>query len=218
MLTLAIDTSTKICSVALFDSNIGLLAETNLYVKKNHSNVVMGLIDSLFKNAELNIKDVDRIAVSSGPGSFTGVRIAMGLAKGFCLSLNIPLFVVSELDILEAIAEKREEKIIPLIDAKKERVYYKKNNFYGDASLVDVIEEFKDKEGKIIFVGDGAINYKRILKRDLGDRAIILSKFNSTPRATILAELSLEREEVNVYLVEPEYINKSQAEKSKIKV
>lgn len=105
-----------------------------------------------------------------------------------------------------------------MIDAKKERVYYKKNNFYGDASLVDVIEEFKDKEGKIIFVGDGAINYERILKRDLGDRAIILSKFNSTPRATILAELSLEREEVNVYLVEPEYINKSQAEKSKIKV
>ena len=212
MLILGIDTSTKICTCSIFDSENGVIAETSLSVKKNHSNIVMPIIDNLFKISELNINDIDKIAVAIGPGSFTGVRIALGIAKGLAMALNKPLIAVNELDILEAIASGNENEIIPLIDARKERVYYKYQNKYVDDYLINLISNF-DKNKKYIFVGDGAINYKNILKDNLGENAIILPMYNSFPRASILCELALNKEEANIYTLEPEYIGKSRAEK-----
>ena len=212
MLILGIDTSTKICTCSIFDSENGVIAETSLSVKKNHSNIVMPIIDNLFKVSDLTINDIDKIAVAIGPGSFTGVRIALGIAKGLAMALNKPLIAVNELDILEAIASGNENEIIPLIDARKERVYYKYQNKYVDDYLINLISNF-DKNKKYIFVGDGAINYKNILKDNLGENAIILPMYNSVPRASILCELALNKEEANIYTLEPEYISKSRAEK-----
>ncbi|PHI11502.1 tRNA (adenosine(37)-N6)-threonylcarbamoyltransferase complex dimerization subunit type 1 TsaB [Fusobacterium polymorphum] len=212
MLILGIDTSTKICTCSIFDSENGVIAETSLSVKKNHSNIVMPIIDNLFKISDLTINDIDKIAVAIGPGSFTGVRIALGIAKGLAMALNKPLIAVNELDILEAIASGNENEIIPLIDARKERVYYKYQNTYIDDYLINLISSF-DKNKKYVFVGDGAINYKNILKDNLGGNAIILPMYNSFPRASILCELALNKEEANIYTLEPEYISKSRAEK-----
>ena len=213
MLILGIDTSTKICTCSIFDSENGVIAETSLSVKKNHSNIVMPIIDNLFKILDLTINDIDKIAVAIGPGSFTGVRIALGIAKGLAMALNKPLIAVNELDILEAIASGNENEIIPLIDARKERVYYKYQNTYIDDYLINLISNF-DKNKKYIFVGDGAINYKNILKDNLGDNAIILPIYNAFPRASVLCELALNKEEANIYTLEPEYISKSRAEKN----
>ena len=213
MLILGIDTSTKICTCSIFDSENGVIAETSLSVKKNHSNIVMPIIDNLFKISDLTINDIDKIAVAIGPGSFTGVRIALGIAKGLAMALNKPLIAVNELDILEAIADGNENEIIPLIDARKERVYYKYQNKYVDDYLINLISNF-DKNKKYIFVGDGAINYKNILKDNLGDNAIVLPMYNAFPRASILCELALNKEEANIYTLEPEYISKSRAEKN----
>ena len=213
MLILGIDTSTKICTCSIFDSENGVIAETSLSVKKNHSNIVMPMIDNLFKISDLTINDIDKIAVAIGPGSFTGVRIALGIAKGLAMALNKPLIAVNELDILEAIANGNENEIIPLIDARKERVYYKYQNTYIDDYLINLISSF-DKNKKYVFVGDGAINYKNILKDNLGGNAIILPMYNSFPRASILCELALNKEEANIYTLEPEYISKSRAEKN----
>ena len=213
MLILGIDTSTKICTCSIFDSENGVIAETSLSVKKNHSNIVMPIIDNLFKISDLNINDIDKIAVAIGPGSFTGVRIALGIAKGLAMALNKPLIAVNELDILEAIADGNENETIPLIDARKERVYYKYQNTYVDDYLINLISIF-DKNKKYIFVGDGAINYKNILKDNLGENAIILPMYNTFPRASVLCELALNKEEANIYTLEPEYISKSRAEKN----
>ena len=213
MLILGIDTSTKICTCSIFDSENGVIAETSLSVKKNHSNIVMPIIDNLFKISELNINDIDKIAVAIGPGSFTGVRIALGIAKGLAMALNKPLIAVNELDILEAIASGNENEIIPLIDARKERVYYKYQNKYVDDYLINLISNF-DKNKKYVFVGDGATNYENILKDNLGDNAIVLAMFNAFPRASVLCELALNKEEANIYTLEPEYISKSRAEKN----
>lgn len=213
MLILGIDTSTKICTCSIFDSENGLIAETSLSVKKNHSNIVMPIVDNLFKISDLTINDIDKIAVAIGPGSFTGVRIALGIAKGLAMALNKPLIAVNELDILEAIASGNENEIIPLIDARKERVYYKYQNKYVDDYLINLISNF-DKNKKYVFVGDGAINYTSILKDNLGDNAIILPMYNSFPRASILCELALNKDEANIYTLEPEYISKSRAEKN----
>ena len=213
MLILGIDTSTKICTCSIFDSENGVIAETSLSVKKNHSNIVMPIIDNLFKISDLTINDIDKIAVAIGPGSFTGVRIALGIAKGLAMALNKPLIAINELDILEAIASGNENEIVPLIDARKERVYYKYQNKYVDDYLINLISNF-DKNKKYIFVGDGATNYKNILKDNLGDNAIVLPMYNAFPRASILCELALNKEEANIYTLEPEYISKSRAEKN----
>ena len=213
MLILGIDTSTKICTCSIFDSENGVIAETSLSVKKNHSNIVMPIIDNLFKISDLNINDIDKIAVAIGPGSFTGVRIALGIAKGLAMALNKPLIAINELDILEAIASGNENEIIPLIDARKERVYYKYQNTYIDDYLINLISSF-DKNKKYVFVGDGATNYENILKDNLGDNAIILPMYNAFPRASVLCELALNKEEANIYTLEPEYISKSRAEKN----
>nr|WP_314386545.1 tRNA (adenosine(37)-N6)-threonylcarbamoyltransferase complex dimerization subunit type 1 TsaB [uncultured Fusobacterium sp.] len=213
MLILGIDTSTKICTCSIFDSENGVIAETSLSVKKNHSNIVMPIIDNLFKISDLNINDIDKIAVAIGPGSFTGVRIALGITKGLAMALNKPLIAVNELDILEAIAEGNENEVIPLIDARKERVYYKYQGNYIDDYLINLISNF-DKNKKYVFVGDGAINYKNILKDNLGDNAIVLPMYNTFPRASVLCELALNKEEANIYTLEPEYISKSRAEKN----
>ena len=213
MLILGIDTSTKICTCSIFDNENGVIAETSLSVKKNHSNIVMPIIDNLFKISDLNINDIDKIAVAIGPGSFTGVRIALGIAKGLAMALNKPLIAVNELDILEAIADGNENEVIPLIDARKERVYYKYQNTYVDDYLINLISNF-DKNKKYVFVGDGATNYKNILKDNLGENAIVLPMYNAFPRASVLCELALNKEEANIYTLEPEYISKSRAEKN----
>ena len=213
MLILGIDTSTKICTCSIFDSENGVIAETSLSVKKNHSNIVMPIIDNLFKISDLNINDIDKIAVAIGPGSFTGVRIALGIAKGLAMALNKPLIAVNELDILEEIARGNENEVIPLIDARKERVYYKYQGNCVDDYLINLISNF-DKNKKYVFVGDGATNYKNILKDNLGDNAIVLPMYNAFPRASILCELALNKEEANIYTLEPEYISKSRAEKN----
>ena len=150
MLLLGIDTSTKSCTCSIYDSEAGVIAETRLSVKKNHSNIVMPIVDNLFKISDLNIKDIDKIAVAIGPGSFTGVRIALGIAKGLAMALNKGLVAVNELDILEAMASDNENEIIPLIDARKERVYYKYQGKFQDDYLINLLSSL-DKNKKYVY-------------------------------------------------------------------
>lgn len=223
MLVLAIDTATKIGSVALYDDKIGVIGEINLYVKVNHSNVIMDAVDSLFKLSGLNIKDVDRIAVTIGPGSFTGIRIGTAIAKGLAYSLKKPIVGVNELDVLAHMGENREDIIVPLIDARKERVYFSKYRYvdsillreeeYKDGELRDVLEELKGK--KVTFIGDGAIVNKKLINEILEKDYNIYSKANSIPRAGVAAQISLHLPEDNLYTLEPLYVNKSQAEREK---
>ena len=223
MLVLAIDTATKIGSVALYDDKTGVIGEINLYVKVNHSNVIMNAVDSLFKLSGLTIKDVDRIAVTIGPGSFTGIRIGTAIAKGLAYSLKKPIVGVNELDVLAHMGENREDIIVPLIDARKERVYFSKYRYvdsillreeeYKDGELRDVLEELKGK--KVTFIGDGAIVNEKLINEILEKDYTIFSKANSIPRAGVAAQISLHLPEDNLYTLEPLYVNKSQAEREK---
>lgn len=223
MLVLAIDTATKIGSVALYDDKIGVIGEINLYVKVNHSNVIMDAVDSLFKLSGLNIKDVDRIAVTIGPGSFTGIRIGTAIAKGLAYSLKKPIVGVNELDVLAHMGENREDIIVPLIDARKERVYFSKYRYvdsillreeeYKDGELREILADLKGK--KVTFIGDGATVNEKLINEILEKDYNIYSKANSIPRAGVAAQISLHLPEDNLYTLEPLYVNKSQAEREK---
>lgn len=224
MLVLSIDTSTKIGSVALYDSEIGILGEINLYVKTNHSNIIMPLIDNLLKITNKKIEEIDKIGVVIGPGSFTGIRIGVAIAKGLCYGTDKKIVGINSLDLLAYNCEKTERLIVSMIDARKERVYYGMYRYEGN-TLVRVSEYRDDEireilgsiqEKSIIFVGDGAIANKELIEKLVTDKDVkIVSKANSIQRGGILAELSSKKEEDDLYLLEPYYISKSQAEREK---
>lgn len=223
MLILAIDTATKIGSVALYEDKTGIIGEINLYVKVNHSNVIMKAVDSLFDLSGYTIKDVDKIAVTTGPGSFTGIRIGVAIAKGLAYSLKKPIIGINELDVLAETGEEREGLIVPLIDARKERVYYSQYKYenrklvrkeeYKDGELRDILEKLKGE--KVVFIGDGAIVNQELIKEIMGEDNIVFSKVNSIPRAAMAAQMALYHEDDNIYTLEPFYLNKSQAEREK---
>lgn len=224
MLVLSIDTSTKIGSVALYDSEIGILGEINLYVKTNHSNIIMPLIDNLLKITNKKIEEIDKIGVVIGPGSFTGIRIGVAIAKGLCYGTDKKIVGINSLDLLAYNCEKTESLIVSMIDARKERVYYSMYRYEGNTLLR--VSEYRDdeireilgsiQEKSIIFVGDGAIANKELIEKLVTDKDVkIVSKANSIQRGGILAELSSKKEEDDLYLLEPYYISKSQAEREK---
>lgn len=219
MLILGIDTSTKVCSVALYDTEKGILGEMNISVAKNHSNLILLLIDQLFSMTETTIEEVQRIAVGMGPGSFTGIRIGMAIAKGLAIGKNMEIVAISGLEALASTCQT-EARIFSLIDARKERVYYQV--FDGktplcepqDAKLDEVLEKYQGKDNNY-FVGDGALAYQQKIKASYGEKAIIVSEEQSIIRAISFAKLAEKRAEENLYTLEPLYVCKSQAEKSK---
>lgn len=225
MLVLAIDTATKIASVSLYDDKAGILGEINLYVKVNHSNIIMTAVDNLFKMTKLSIDDVDRVAVTIGPGSFTGIRIGVSIAKGLVYGTDKKIVGINELDVIAYNAENRNETIVSLIDARKERVYYSIYKYeekklvrisdYRDGSLREILDNLEDEH--YVFVGDGAIAYRSLIEEKMQDRGVIFSNTGSIPRAAVAARVATQKNEDNLYTLEPFYVNKSQAEREKEK-
>lgn len=226
MLVLAIDTATKIGSVGIYSREKGMIGEITINGTLNHSETIMTSIDALFKITKIEIKDIDLIATSVGPGSFTGIRIGVGVAKGLAYSLGIPIVGINELDLIASLNGKRDEanKIISLIDARKERVYYceyqrdnvgnlKRNTEYLDGELENILEKYKTE--KVLYLGDGSVVYREKIIGIVKENANFYSKSLSMPRSSILAELSLEKEPENIMLLEPFYISKTQAEREK---
>lgn len=223
MVVLGIDASTKTGSVALYDSEIGILSEINANIKLNHSDSLMSIVDTVFGLAKLKPKDIDRVAVSVGPGSFTGIRVGVGTAKGLAYSIGCDIVGVNELDILARTVSQTSNKIMSLIDARKGRVYYSAYEYngdkienvshYGAEELKLILEDYKNE--KITFTGDGSIVYKEIIDEVMGDNAIYNLKSNSMVRAGIMAEMAVEKDADNLYTLEPYYISKTQAEREK---
>mgnify|MGYP000597283514 FL=1 len=222
MLVLAIDTSTKAGSIALFDDKKGLLGEIIINIDRNHSDTMMKAIDYLFEISKKKIDDLSKIAVTEGPGSFTGIRVGMGIVKGLVFGKNIEVVSMNTLDLLaeEVIFEG---EVVPLIDARKGRVYYsiyeknasktKRILNYMDGELEKILETLKNR--KICFTGDASYIYKNEIINIMGENAIFLPESRILPRASILAEKALNLEKVNPIILEPYYHSKTQAEREK---
>ena len=134
----------KCGSVALFDEKKGLLAELLVNVKTNHSDTIMNAIDYIMNLSDVTVDDLDRVAVTLGPGSFTGIRIGIAIAKALVFGKNIEIVAMNTLDLLASeVSEKT--YIMPLIDAKKGRAYY---SFYEKNEGIMRISEYKDGELK----------------------------------------------------------------------
>lgn len=122
-LILLLETATKVCSVALAE-NGNLISIKELYDEKySHAEKLNLFIEEVLQNANKKFNDLDAIAVSEGPGSYTGLRIGTSSAKGLCYALNIPLIAVNSLQSLANLVTEKTDVIIPLFDAMRMEVY-----------------------------------------------------------------------------------------------
>ncbi len=218
MLTFTITTSTKLASISLFE-NDNMLGNININVRKTHSTTILEQVTKLFEWTDRNIDNVDNVIISKGPGSFTGVRIAMSLVKGiFALSENVKIYTVSELDALQYMSKNYADIVVAGIDSRKGKIYAnilengKKIKEDGVYKIQDIVEYTKNIDKSVVFVGDIYLNYNDIINhKKIVDLSYNLTNIDSKVYYDMFKENLLEEEKIENIV--PEYLEKSQAEK-----
>ena len=231
MRILAVDTSSKNCSVAIVEvyenKNYNIIAFENSDDEKTHSQKLMPIVDKVFKEHNLTLKDMDLLACCVGPGSFTGIRIGIATMKAFADVTNIKTVSVTSLESLSYNIEE-DGIIIPIIDCKNNNVYSaifsKENNTYKQIgkniadNIDNAISLYKaNAENKnITFVGDGSILYKDLLTSKLSNKLIFSNK--NTQSSISLAKCAYDKYLEGLYgdsnNLSPLYLRKSQAERA----
>ena len=228
-LILSLETSTKVCSVCLSKGE-EIIAKKELYEANSHATHLTVFIQELFENLDnYTIKDIDAVAVSSGPGSYTGLRIGVSVAKGICYALNKPLIAITSLEALAHAAFdndniSKETLICPMIDARRMEVYT--TLFNADMQMVKkisakIIDENSFAEElatqPILFLGDGAGKCMDIIQSDnatyLKDKAPLAANMVKTANTKFN-----NKEFENVAYFEPFYLKDFVATTPKKKV
>jgi len=164
-LILSLETSTKVCSVAIHD-DAKLVATSEIHIEQSHASKLAVLIEEVKNKTGIELSQLAAIAISSGPGSYTGLRIGTSTAKGLCFSLGIPLISIGSLELLAfqmKVHNLQNAYLCPMIDARRMEVYC----LIADAALTiihpieaRVIDELSFKEyldkNKVLFFGDGS--------------------------------------------------------------
>ena len=230
MKSLAIESSSLVASAAILEDDV-LIAEYTTNHKITHSQTLLPMINEIISMTNTDKKSIDAIAVSGGPGSYTGLRIGSATAKGIGMALDIPLIHVPTIDAMAYNAYGYNGIIVPIMDAKRSQVYtgifrFDDNGFNTilKNSAISVDELLKNvldvaADDKILFIGDGIPAYKNIIEDRLDGRV----KYEFAPanmnrqRAASVAVLGacyMEQgkcENASEHL--PEYLRLSQAER-----
>lgn len=233
MKLLAIESSAVSASAALTDGG-RLIAEYFTDYKKTHSQTLLPMIDEIIRMTETDMGTLNAIAVSGGPGSFTGLRIGASTAKGLALALDIPIVSVSTLAAIACNFTGEKRIICPVMDARRDQVYTALYRFEGgelrtlaedSAMSVGELTAFLNEKHpgeEIIFAGDGTDRFKDEIATALGDRAFFAAPHLNRPRAGALAayaeRLFDEGKTVTADDFAPVYLRQSQAEREYVEV
>ncbi len=212
---LNIESSSTNCSISLsLNGKVVSIKEKN-DKKYSHSTKLHIFIQEVLKESNISIKELSSIAVSKGPGSYTGLRIGIAAAKGLCYALDIPLISVSTLLVLaKQLVVEKEDLIIPVIDARRDEVYsgvY--NSSYNKVREVfpEIINEESFSElmlnNKLYFIGNGQEKCERLIKKNSN---LIFSSNDTFPSANEMAFLSFEKfknsQFEDIVYFEPDYL------------
>ena len=208
---LNIETATKNCSVALAKDGKTVLCKEIAEEGYSHAERLHVFIEEIIKEAQITFKDLSAIAVSQGPGSYTGLRIGVSAAKGLCFALDIPLIAVDTLQVLASQVKLSTGLIIPMLDARRMEVYsaiFTPNYENKRAVQAEIITDnsFEDLQETLYFVGDCAEKCKSVLTKDnfvfLGD-----IKYPSAEEMSFLSfEKYKNNDFVDVAYFEPYYL------------
>ena len=220
-LLLSLETSTTVCSVALHENEV-LLATAEVHREQSHASKLALLIDEVVRWADVKVSDIKGVAVSSGPGSYTGLRIGASTAKGLCYALSVPLVAVGTLEILAAQMNKTNitgARLCPMIDARRMEVYCQLFDAQN-AALQPVEAKIIDEqsfvaelnEGPILFFGNGAAKCREVIRHPA---ALFVS--GVTPSAVSLGALAskklLRNEVEDLVHFEPFYLKEFMVKK-----
>lgn len=228
MKILALDSSGLVASVAVVEDD-NLLGEYTINYKKTHSQTLLPMLDEVAKMIELDMKTIDVIAVSAGPGSFTGLRIGSATAKGLALALDKKIVSVPTVDALAYNLWGSDAVICPLMDARRNQVYTGLYQFENgemqtiESQCVVMIDEIVGKINAlgrtVVFLGDGVPVFKDYLEKNLSvDHRYAPASMNKQRAASVacLGALLAENgkaEEARDH--KPEYLRVSQAERER---
>ncbi|WP_342514278.1 tRNA (adenosine(37)-N6)-threonylcarbamoyltransferase complex dimerization subunit type 1 TsaB [Sporosarcina sp. FSL K6-1522] len=227
MIWLGIDTANTPLSVAIVKDQELLVEETSA-MAVNHSLRAMPAIEELFAKTGISPSDIDAIAVSEGPGSYTGVRIGVTIAKTLAWTLGKPLVGVSSLKVLAMNGLFFNGLICPIVDARRGHVYAGAYRYEG-GKLIDVIEDghyaleeliglLEQRESPILFVGKDTALHAQVLIEKLGDDAVTAPLHDQLPRASSLIYAAQQSgEEADVHTFVPEYRRIAEAEANWLK-
>lgn len=192
---LALDTSTDSLSVALVRDR-ETACEIVLKVKAGHAGIILPVIDEVLRKAGTPREAIDLIAVGTGPGSFTGLRIGIATAKGLAVSLGCRFVGVSTLDTMAQAVLPSPMPVMPVLDAKKGEVFCASYDRHGSRlsalmnrrpeSVVALVSE------ETLFVGNGCGLYRDAFTRGLGTRYHEAAPYLWVPRASVLAGIALD--------------------------
>lgn len=191
---LSLETSTDVCSVALHDDG-KLLSQTEIHEPQSHGAQLALLLDQIMRAADLVFREINAVALTRGPGSYTGLRIGTSTAKGLCFALDIPLISVGSLELLAFQGRDHnpsEALLCPMIDARRMEVYCFVTNHNLEvvkpvaAKIIDQNSFSELLDGnKMLFFGDGAEKCREVL---LHQNAVFIN--NIFPLATALGILA----------------------------
>jgi tRNA threonylcarbamoyladenosine biosynthesis protein TsaB len=208
---LNIETATKNCSVALAKEGKTILCKEIAEEGYSHAERLHVFIEEIIKEVGITFQDLIAIAVSQGPGSYTGLRIGVSAAKGLCFALDIPLIAVDTLQVLASQATVSSGLIIPMLDARRMEVYsaiFTPNYEKQRAVQAEIITEnsFEELQETLYFVGDCAEKCKTVLTKE---NYIFLDEIKY-PSAKEMSGLSFEKykiiDTVDVAYFEPYYL------------
>jgi len=219
---LTIQTASPAGSLAVSDGE-HLLAELNLEVRKTATEWLLPSVEDLLAKAALDKSRLDAVAVVSGPGSFTGLRVGLASAKGIALAAGVPLIGVSSLQTLAMQAPFVQVPVCVMMDARKQEVYSALYQWEGghprrvsDEQVIKPESLLAGLKGETLFVGNGAVVYRSLIVRQLGARAHFAPTYLNLPRAGAAAALALQEwESGNTFTAEelmPSYLRPSEAE------
>ncbi|MEW6481867.1 MAG: tRNA (adenosine(37)-N6)-threonylcarbamoyltransferase complex dimerization subunit type 1 TsaB [bacterium] len=195
MKALGIETSTPIGSIAIVNEK-NIIASSIFSSNVLNYGEWLGLeIKHLLSISNTSISDIGLIAVSSGPGSFSGLRTGMAFGYGISKGLNIPVVSVATLDGLSFHFIEDERQVCPIIDAKRKRIYtalYKKKRKISDYITCTIDDLFPLIREETIFLGDGALLYKDLIREGLGNLAHFALSFKNIPLSINIAFLGVE--------------------------
>lgn len=220
MTILSIDTSNYVLGVALVDET-KVIGEFVTNLKKNHSVRAMPAIQQLMRDCDVNVDQLSKVVVAKGPGSYTGVRIGVTIAKTLAWSKNIPLVGVSSLEALAANGQYFNGYICPIFDARRGQVYTGLYEYQHDIKtilpdqnllLTEWLEKVKAFYKPVLFVGNDVSIHKEMIEEILGEQALIADMTHHNPRPALLAKLGMNREPDDVHPFVPNYLRMAEAE------
>lgn len=226
MKILALDSSSLTASVAIITEE-GMTAEYTINYKKTHSQTLLPMLDEIVKQVKLDLTSIDAIAVSSGPGSFTGLRIGSATAKGLGLALNKPIISISTLEAMAYNFFGSSSLIVPIMDARRNQVYTAIYEFDKESLITimepcaldirELIEELNKKQKSIILTGDGIPSYAIVLEEELKNKFYFAPAHLNRQRAGAvgaLARIYLQKGQIeSAREHKPVYLRISQAER-----